>query len=109
MWQCTVCNYIHEGEHAPDKCPKCGAPKEKFNALDDQRTALIKRSRLSNALLMELDGLMAAAAEVAEAGIEDNLDPGCAKLFKECREFASFAGQSLKAEIQNHINKGKWG
>lgn len=27
---CTVCGYVHEGEEAPDKCPQCGAPKEKF-------------------------------------------------------------------------------
>jgi len=29
-WKCTVCSYIHEGEEAPDKCPVCGADKEKF-------------------------------------------------------------------------------
>ncbi|MCX7884810.1 MAG: NADH peroxidase [Caloramator sp.] len=29
-WVCTVCGYVHEGEVAPDKCPQCGAPKEKF-------------------------------------------------------------------------------
>ncbi len=29
-WKCTVCGYIHEGEKAPDKCPVCGAGKEKF-------------------------------------------------------------------------------
>lgn len=109
MWQCTVCNYVHEGAEAPDKCPKCGAPKEKFTALDEKRVELVERSRLSNTLLMELDGLMEAVLEVGEAGIEDKLDPGCIKLFTECRDFASFARQSLKAEIQNHIAKGKWG
>ena len=20
---CTVCGYVHEGEHAPEKCPQC--------------------------------------------------------------------------------------
>jgi len=109
MWQCSVCNYIHEGSEAPDKCPKCGAPKEKFAALDEQRVSLVKRSRLSNALLMELNGLMEAVNELSESGIEDNLDPGCVKLFKECRDFSGFALQSLKAEIQIHICKGKWG
>jgi len=109
MWQCSVCNYIHQGEEAPDKCPKCGAPKEKFAALDDQRVNLVERSRLGNALLMELSGLMDAVEELAETGIEDDLDPGCVKLYKECRDFAAFARQSLKAEIQNHMNKGKWG
>jgi len=27
---CTVCGYIHEGESAPDFCPQCKQPKEKF-------------------------------------------------------------------------------
>ncbi len=29
-WECTVCGYIHEGEEAPEKCPVCGADKDKF-------------------------------------------------------------------------------
>lgn len=28
---CSVCGYAHEGDAAPDKCPQCGAPKDKFN------------------------------------------------------------------------------
>lgn len=27
---CAVCGYVHEGPEAPEKCPQCGAPKEKF-------------------------------------------------------------------------------
>ena len=27
---CTVCGYVHEGDSAPEKCPKCKAPKSKF-------------------------------------------------------------------------------
>ena len=27
---CTVCGYVHEGDAAPEKCPKCMAPKSKF-------------------------------------------------------------------------------
>ncbi|CCC57702.1 MULTISPECIES: NADH peroxidase [Caloramator] len=27
---CTICGYVHEGSEAPEKCPQCGAPKEKF-------------------------------------------------------------------------------
>ncbi len=29
-WECSVCGYIHEGEEPPEKCPICGAAKEKF-------------------------------------------------------------------------------
>lgn len=109
MWQCSVCNYIHEGDEAPEKCPKCGAPREKFAAVEQPRIELIERSRLGNALLMELDGYLEAVQGLALEGIEDDLDPACVKLYKECHEFANFARQSLKAEILNHISKGKWG
>ncbi len=29
-FRCTVCGYIHEGNEAPERCPLCKAPKEKF-------------------------------------------------------------------------------
>lgn len=32
-WRCMVCGYVHEGESPPEKCPNCGAPKEKFEEL----------------------------------------------------------------------------
>ena len=32
---CTVCGYIHEGDEAPEKCPTCGAPKSKFEELNE--------------------------------------------------------------------------
>ena len=27
---CTICGYVHEGDAAPEKCPTCGAPADKF-------------------------------------------------------------------------------
>lgn len=27
---CSVCGYVYEGDEPPEKCPQCGAPKEKF-------------------------------------------------------------------------------
>lgn len=29
-WRCSVCGYVHVGDMPPEKCPKCGAPREKF-------------------------------------------------------------------------------
>jgi rubrerythrin len=31
QWVCGVCGYVHEGDTPPEKCPQCGAPKEKFS------------------------------------------------------------------------------
>ena len=30
---CSVCGYIHEGDSAPERCPMCKVPGEKFNEL----------------------------------------------------------------------------
>ena len=30
---CMVCGYVHEGDEPPEKCPICGAPKEKFSEI----------------------------------------------------------------------------
>ena len=33
-WSCTVCGYVHEGETAPESCPQCKVPANKFKELD---------------------------------------------------------------------------
>ena len=35
---CTVCGYVYEGETAPEKCPVCGAPAEKFKEQAGEKT-----------------------------------------------------------------------
>ena len=34
---CKVCGYIHFGEEAPEKCPQCGAPKDKFELKEESQ------------------------------------------------------------------------
>ena len=29
-WVCSICGYVHEGDSAPEQCPVCKAPAEKF-------------------------------------------------------------------------------
>ena len=33
---CTVCGYVYEGEAAPEECPICKAPAEKFKKMDGE-------------------------------------------------------------------------
>jgi len=33
FFKCVVCGYIHQGQEPPEKCPVCGAPREKFTEL----------------------------------------------------------------------------
>uniref|UniRef100_A0A7J3Z8F4 Rubredoxin n=1 Tax=Ignisphaera aggregans TaxID=334771 RepID=A0A7J3Z8F4_9CREN len=109
LWKCSVCGYVFEGAEAPDKCPKCGAPKEKFVKLSDVEEKLVLRSRLSNSLHIEAYTLLQRLVEIAEKGIQDNLDPPCVKIFTEEKEFALNTMQKIKAELEAHMKKGKWG
>jgi NADPH-dependent glutamate synthase beta subunit-like oxidoreductase/ferredoxin len=34
MFRCKVCGWIHEGVAPPDECPSCGAPADRFRAMD---------------------------------------------------------------------------
>ena len=35
-FRCTVCGYIHEGDAAPEKCPLCKVPAEKFVEVEEK-------------------------------------------------------------------------
>ena len=37
-WVCTVCGYVHEGDSAPEKCPVCKVPAEKFAEQKGEKT-----------------------------------------------------------------------
>ena len=47
---CTVCGYVYEGDAAPEKCPQCNAPSDKFvekvegelNWADEHRVGVAK-------------------------------------------------------------------
>jgi len=109
MWKCSSCGYVHDGEDAPDRCPKCGAPKEKFEKLSDEAANLIERSRYTNSLHMTLSNLLTDMIDIAEEGIEDELDANCVKIFTEAREFAAITIGRINAELEGHMKKGKWG
>ena len=35
---CSVCGYVHEGDQAPEACPICKAPTEKFTKVEGELT-----------------------------------------------------------------------
>lgn len=109
MFKCTVCGYIHEGDNAPEKCPKCGAPAEKFEALDDEKKGLVTKSRFTNDLHMHLMGLLQEVEALSADGISENLDPNCVSIFEKAQTSAAELVGSIKAEIAGHVSKGKWG
>ena len=108
LWKCTVCGFLHEGPDAPDKCPKCGAPKEKFEAMAEEDAQKIYMSDRTNDIHMEIIELAMKIKDLAKEGIEINLDPPCVALFQQAHDEAWIIKQRCKAEIAGHVSRGKW-
>jgi len=108
-FKCSVCNYLFEGKEAPEKCPRCGATKDKFTRLTEDKAKLVDRARCTNQLHMGLVAVLDQVHSIAESGIQDNLDPACVAIFTRARDEAKLLSQFIKAEIEVHISKGKWG
>lgn len=108
-FKCGVCNYVCDGDAAPAACPRCGAAKDKFAKLPDDKVKLVDRARCTNQLHMGLITALDQVHTISESGIQDNLDPPCAAIFTMARDEARKLSQFIKAEIEVHISKGKWG
>lgn len=39
QWRCTICGYIHAGDHLPEECPICGAHADAFEPEPDLQNA----------------------------------------------------------------------
>lgn len=108
LFKCSVCNYIYEGDDAPDVCPKCGQPKGKYSALNEEVTKKVYDSDRTNDIHMELINLSMKIVELAKEGIEIDLDPPCVLLFEQAIDQAWLIKQRCKAEIEGHISRSKW-
>ncbi|MGE5614740.1 MAG: rubredoxin-like domain-containing protein [Bacillota bacterium] len=108
LWKCSVCGYVHEGDEAPDYCPKCRASKDKFNELGAEDAEKIIKSRRTNEIHMEIVNLAERIAALAREGIEINLDPPCVALFKDAVAETYVIKQRSIAEMEGHMKKGKW-
>jgi rubredoxin len=108
LFKCTVCGYVYEADEALEVCPKCGAPKEKHIVLTEEEANKIYSSDETNDIHMELINLATAMLDLSEAGIEIDLDPGCVDVFNKTIKMAWEIKSLAKAELQGHMNKGKW-
>ena len=50
---CTVCGYVHEGDEAPEQCPRCKQPKSKFKELTDEPSVRPLKGTKTEKNLME--------------------------------------------------------
>lgn len=80
---CSVCGYVHQGEEAPEFCPQCKAPREKFIEKNDKAPlAWADEHRVGSA--RDLDG------EVV-AGLKENY-------LGECTEVGMYLAMSRQAD-----------
>ena len=93
-FRCTVCGYVHEGPEAPEFCPVCKAPKDKFVPVEENKMSWAAEHVVGVAKGVDpeiIEGLRAnfngecsevgmylAMARVAhrEGGHDDQFEPG---------------------------------
>jgi hypothetical protein len=97
-----------EGNEAPDKCPKCGAPKEKFVMVTEEDAKKIYTSDRTNDIHMEIVKLAMQIVELSKEGVAINLDPPCVDVFNNAIKEAWIIKQRSKAELAGHMSRGKW-
>ena len=39
---CSVCGYVHDGDSAPERCPMCKVPAEKFNEVVEGKLEFVQ-------------------------------------------------------------------
>ena len=83
---CSVCGYVHEGDSAPEKCPVCGVPAEKFTKVEE--------------------GEKTWAAEhvvgVAQGASEDIIADLRANFEGECTEVGMYLAMSRQADREGY-------
>ena len=88
-WVCSVCGYVYEGENAPEVCPVCKAPADKF----------IKQG-----------GEMTWAAEhvvgVAQGVSEDIIEDLRANFQGECSEVGMYLAMAREAHREGYPEVG---
>ena len=109
LFKCGFCGNIHEGDDAPEVCPKCGSPKDKYAQLPEEAAQLVMKSRKTNRYHTQVLEHLAQAADIAAKGVEDNLDPTCVKVFGDILASAKVLQGEIRAELAGHVGKGKWG
>ena len=108
LWKCSVCGFIHEGTDAPEHCPKCGVPKEKFVEMSSEDVDKVYKSDRTNDIHMKIINLTMEIAVLSEEGITLNLDPMCVAAFEKAKQEVWVIKQRSKAELAGHMSKGKW-
>ena len=83
---CTVCGYTEEGDKAPEKCPVCGVPSDKFKAVDDGNKTYATEHEI---------GVAQGVDEEILKGLRDHFNG-------ECCEVGMYLAMSRQAEREGY-------
>ena len=84
-WVCSVCGYVHTGDEAPDFCPQCKAPKEKF----------IEKKETTGFADEHKIGIAKGLDEEVVQGLRDNFNG-------ECCEVGMYLAMSRQADREGY-------
>lgn len=84
---CKVCGYVHFGEEAPEKCPQCGASKDKFVEKEE--------SAQKNYADEHVIGVAQGVDEEIVKGLRDNFNG-------ECTEVGMYLAMSRQADREGY-------
>ena len=93
-FRCTVCGYIHEGDAAPEKCPLCKVPAEKFVEIEE------KQGELEFATEHKLGDGKGASEELWK-GLQEHF-------MGECTEVGMYLAMSRQAEVAEAFKRYAW-
>ena len=84
---CTVCGYIYEGTEAPERCPQCKQPREKFKEVieDEERTYVTEH----------VIGVAKGCPEEIMQGLKSNFEG-------ECSEVGMYLAMSRQADREGY-------
>lgn len=90
-WVCPVCGYVHEGETAPERCPQCKVPGEKFKELVDEKLNFVTEHVLGVAKEIPAG----AEGEFVLQGLKDHFAG-------ECTEVGMYLAMSRQADREGY-------
>ena len=108
MWRCEVCGYLHKGSEPPEICPKCGAPKEKFELLDEEEAEMMREAMQTKETYAQILARLDEIFQLTQEGIDLDLDDGCNLIFKKTQEEISGIHKMIKDELAGHAQQCIW-
>lgn len=85
-WRCSVCGYVSDGADAPEKCPNCNSPKEKFDTMNAD-TGLLQ--------IIDFNKLGVAKGTAFEEDLK-------AQFHGECTEVGLYIAMARQAEREGY-------